>query len=75
MAFKVIENIKESGIFNYYIKDIEYLNKCTVIRLDENETLNNVAIKTLQQISDIYGVEINIRYSDMSDSIIIVVDV
>lgn len=75
MTFKVIEDIKESGIFNYYIKDIEYLNKCTVIRLDEEEVLDRVAIKTLQHISDIYGVEINIRYSEMSDSIIIVVDV
>lgn len=72
---QVIKDIEESGIFNYYIEDVEYMDKCVVIRLHKEESLNRVAIKELQHIADIYQVNIDIRYSSMSDSIVIVVDV
>ena len=73
--FKVIEDIKDSGVFHYYVDSIEYMDNCTIIRLNKEEVLDRIAIKELQHISDIYGVNIDIRYSSMSDSIVIVVDV
>lgn len=71
--FEIVEKI--SRIFNYNIDDVEYLDKCTIIRLNKDEVLDRIIIKEIQNISDIYKVSIDIRYSEMTDCIIIVVDI
>lgn len=73
--FQVIKDIKNSGVFHYYIDSIEYMDNCTIIKLNKEEVLDRIAIKELQHISDIYDVNIDIRYSQMYDCIIIVVDI
>ena len=70
----VLMEIKNSGILGYIPQKTEKYKDRIFIFLNENEIINNNFVSELQNIGDIFGVSILIRYSKQYNSIVLVIE-